>query len=47
MVLAGARDLDPPEVAYLESSGIHRAEVVPGHDPDAWPRFKQAPEYYA
>jgi N-acyl homoserine lactone hydrolase len=23
------------------------AEVVPGHDPDVWPRFKQAPEYYA
>jgi arginase len=28
VVLAGARDLDPPEVAYLESSGIRRAEVV-------------------
>jgi glyoxylase-like metal-dependent hydrolase (beta-lactamase superfamily II) len=22
------------------------AEVVPGHDPDHWPRFRQAPEYY-
>ena len=28
VVLADARDLDPPEVAYLESSGIRRAEVV-------------------
>lgn len=28
VVLAGARDLDPPEVAYLEGSGIRRAEVV-------------------
>jgi N-acyl homoserine lactone hydrolase len=22
------------------------AEVVTGHDPDAWPTFKKAPEYY-
>ena len=22
------------------------AEIVPGHDPDVWPSFKQAPEYY-
>jgi hypothetical protein len=20
--------------------------VVTGHDPDAWPKFKQAPEFY-
>src|SRR5207248_10008289 len=32
VVLAGARDLDPPEVAYLETSGIRRAEVT-GLDP--------------
>jgi len=23
------------------------AQVVPGHDPDVWPSFKLAPEYYA
>jgi arginase len=28
VLLAGARDLDPPEVAYLEGAGIRRAEVV-------------------
>src|SRR5207248_888311 len=28
VVLAGARDLDPPEIAYLESAGIRRAEVA-------------------
>jgi arginase len=28
VMLAGARDLDPPEVAYLESSAIRRAQVV-------------------
>ena len=22
------------------------AMVVTGHDPDAWPKFKKAPEYY-
>ena len=22
------------------------ATVVTGHDPDAWPSFKQAPDYY-
>ena len=27
-VLAGARDLDPPEVSYLAGSGIRRAEVA-------------------
>jgi hypothetical protein len=32
---------------------IHRAvdalgaTVVTGHDPDEWPNFKKAPEYYA
>jgi hypothetical protein len=32
---------------------IHRAvdalgaTVVTGHDPDEWPTFKKAPEYYA
>jgi glyoxylase-like metal-dependent hydrolase (beta-lactamase superfamily II) len=25
----------------------HEAMVVTGHDPDAWPNFKKAPEYYA
>jgi hypothetical protein len=24
-----------------------QAQVVPGHDPVQWPKFKQAPEYYA
>ena len=28
IVLAGARDLDPPEVAYLASTGIRRREVA-------------------
>jgi arginase len=28
ITLAGARDLDPPEVAYLAGAGIHRSEVV-------------------
>ncbi len=28
VLLVGARDLDPPEITYLESSGIRRAEVV-------------------
>jgi arginase len=28
VVLAGARDLDPPEVAYLDSAGIRRTEVA-------------------
>jgi len=28
VLLAGARDLDPPEVTYLAGSGIRRAEVV-------------------
>jgi glyoxylase-like metal-dependent hydrolase (beta-lactamase superfamily II) len=23
-----------------------QATVIPGHDPDVWPTFKQAPEYY-
>jgi arginase len=27
-VLAGARDLDPPEIAYLQGSAIRRASVV-------------------
>ena len=22
------------------------AQVVTGHDPDAWPKFKHAPEFY-
>jgi glyoxylase-like metal-dependent hydrolase (beta-lactamase superfamily II) len=22
------------------------AQVVTGHDPEAWPRFKKAPEFY-
>jgi len=22
------------------------AQIVTGHDPDAWPKFKQAPEFY-
>ena len=28
---------------YVDASG---ATVVTGHDPDEWPNFKQAPEYY-
>jgi N-acyl homoserine lactone hydrolase len=24
-----------------------QATVVPGHDPEVWPRFRQAPEFYA
>lgn len=23
-----------------------KAQVVTGHDPDAWPGFRKAPEYY-
>jgi arginase len=36
IVLAGARDLDPPEVTYLERSPIRRAEVT-GLDPGVLP----------
>ena len=33
IVLVGARDLDPPEVSYLESAQIRRAEVADLADP--------------
>jgi len=36
VLLAGARDLDPPEVTYLDSALISRAEVA-GLDAAAWP----------
>jgi len=29
---------------FVESSG---AMLVPGHDPDEWPKFKLAPDYYS
>jgi arginase len=46
IVLVGARDLDPPEVTYLESAKIRRAEVPDLAGPDlAGPALPGGPLY--